>query len=101
MDAHKGAVTDVRFNPFVPFWMASCGNCASIFQCSFISSYSRGSCSKGEDAVVKLWDLRYLAHPVGHIDSHYQGIHSVGREATERCTAISLMINSLQLDSMV
>ncbi|KNC99568.1 uncharacterized protein SPPG_04957 [Spizellomyces punctatus DAOM BR117] len=53
--AHEGAVTDVRFNPFIPYWMASAG----------------------EDAVVKLWDLRYVKHPVGRIDGHCQSIQSL------------------------
>ncbi|TPX58121.1 hypothetical protein PhCBS80983_g03354 [Powellomyces hirtus] len=54
-DAHQLSVTDIQFNPFVPYLMASVG----------------------EDAVVKLWDLRYLRHPVGRIDAHYHTINSI------------------------
>ncbi|KAJ3181187.1 hypothetical protein HDU87_001316 [Geranomyces variabilis] len=54
-DGHQSAVTALEFNPFIPYLMASAG----------------------EDAVVKMWDLRYLQHCVGRIDAHYQGIHSL------------------------
>ncbi|KAJ3166333.1 hypothetical protein HDU88_003557 [Geranomyces variabilis] len=55
LDGHQSAVTALEFNPFIPYLMASAG----------------------EDAVVKMWDLRYLQHCVGRIDAHYQGIHSL------------------------
>ncbi|KAJ3017626.1 hypothetical protein HKX48_003450 [Thoreauomyces humboldtii] len=54
-DAHGGAVTDVRFNPFVPYWLAS----------------------TGDDRVVKMWDVRYLSHPVARIGAHYHAVHSL------------------------
>ncbi|KAJ3152758.1 hypothetical protein HDU86_005517 [Geranomyces michiganensis] len=54
-EGHQSPVTAVEFNPFVPYWMASAG----------------------ENAVIKMWDLRYLQHCVGRIDAHYQGIHSI------------------------
>ncbi|KAI9100646.1 hypothetical protein DFS34DRAFT_592528 [Phlyctochytrium arcticum] len=53
--AHKGSITDVKFNPFIPYWLASAGM----------------------DSVVKMWDIRYSKHPVGRIDGHYHGINSI------------------------
>ncbi|KAJ3225348.1 hypothetical protein HDU78_010683, partial [Chytriomyces hyalinus] len=48
--AHGGkshaAITAVKFNPFIPHWLASAG----------------------EDSVVRLWDLRYLKNPAAKIE---------------------------------
>ncbi|KAJ3207938.1 hypothetical protein HDU82_003135 [Entophlyctis luteolus] len=57
--AHAGsnhaALTSVKFNPFVPYWLASAG----------------------EDSVVRVWDLRYAKAPAVKIEGHYQGIQSI------------------------
>ncbi|KAJ3111542.1 hypothetical protein HK100_002653 [Physocladia obscura] len=52
---HHPAITSIKFNFFVPYWLASAG----------------------EDSVVKLWDLRYLKNPVAKIEGNYQGIQSI------------------------
>ncbi|KAI9336347.1 hypothetical protein BDR26DRAFT_897094 [Obelidium mucronatum] len=52
---HHPAITSVKFNPFIPFWLASCG----------------------EDSIVRVWDLRYLKNPTAKIEGHYQGIQSM------------------------
>lgn len=54
-DAHIGEVTDVAFNTFIPYWLASAG----------------------EDGVVKMWDIRYLRGFAARIDAHYGRISSV------------------------
>ncbi|KAI8614384.1 hypothetical protein BC830DRAFT_1127577 [Chytriomyces sp. MP71] len=57
--AHGGrfhpSITSVKFNPFVPFWLAS----------------------TGEDSIVRVWDLRYLKNPAGKVEGHYKGIQSM------------------------
>ncbi|KAI9356494.1 hypothetical protein DFJ73DRAFT_822797 [Zopfochytrium polystomum] len=57
--AHGGqnhpAITSVQFSPFVPYWLASAA----------------------EDAVIKIWDLRYLKFPAGRIEGHYQGVRAM------------------------
>jgi WD40 repeat protein len=54
-DAHNGHVTDVAFNNFIPFWLAS----------------------SGDDGVVKMWDIRFLKSPAARIDAHYSSISAV------------------------
>ncbi|KAI8820539.1 uncharacterized protein EV422DRAFT_531240 [Fimicolochytrium jonesii] len=54
-EAHGLAVNEVKFNPLIPYWLASVG----------------------EDSVVKLWDMRFLHYPVGRIDAHYHSIRSL------------------------
>ena len=56
-DAHIGPVTDVAFNTFIPYWLASAG----------------------EDGVVKMWDVRFLKGAAARIDAHYGSISSVSR----------------------
>ncbi|KAJ3231068.1 hypothetical protein HDU81_004058 [Chytriomyces hyalinus] len=62
--AHGGkshaAITAVKFNPFIPHWLASAG----------------------EDSVVRLWDLRYLKNPAAKIEGHYQGLQSMAWSTT-------------------
>ncbi|KAJ3021921.1 UNVERIFIED_CONTAM: hypothetical protein HDU68_009406 [Siphonaria sp. JEL0065] len=52
---HHPAITSVKFNPFIPHWLASAG----------------------EDSIVRVWDLRYLKNPAAKIEGHYQGIQSM------------------------
>ncbi|RKO88376.1 hypothetical protein BDK51DRAFT_27304, partial [Blyttiomyces helicus] len=52
--AHNGSITTAKFNPFVPYWIAS----------------------TGEDAVVKVWDIRFQSHPVARVDGHSFSIQS-------------------------
>jgi hypothetical protein len=54
-DAHNGEVSDVEFNTFIPYWLAT----------------------SGEDGVIKLWDIRYLKGSAARIDGHYSGITSL------------------------
>jgi WD40 repeat protein len=54
-NAHPGKVTDVSFNPFIPFWLAS----------------------SGDDGIIKMWDIRYLKNSAARIDAHYSSISAV------------------------
>ncbi|KAJ3123100.1 hypothetical protein HK098_002223 [Nowakowskiella sp. JEL0407] len=53
--AHESSITDVQFNPFIPYWVAT----------------------SGEDGTLKIWDLRYLKFPVARIDTHYHSVESI------------------------
>eukprot|EP00658_Telonema_sp_P-2_P043659 TRINITY_DN3156_c0_g1_i6.p1 TRINITY_DN3156_c0_g1~~TRINITY_DN3156_c0_g1_i6.p1 ORF type:complete len:700 (+),score=107.21 TRINITY_DN3156_c0_g1_i6:205-2304(+) len=50
--AHRGAVYEVLWNPFSPFWVAS----------------------SGEDALVQLWDLRSTKMPVLKMAGHHNAV---------------------------
>lgn len=65
-DAHEGVVTDVSFNPFLPFWLAT----------------------SGEDGVIKMWDIRYLKGNAVRINAHYSGVSSIAWSNTH-CDIIS------------
>jgi hypothetical protein len=65
-DAHQGCVNDIKFNNFVPFWIASAG----------------------EDGVVKMWDIRYLKNAASRIDAHYGSIQSLAWSNTH-CNVLS------------
>ncbi|KAI9478713.1 MAG: WD40-repeat-containing domain protein [Benjaminiella poitrasii] len=48
-NAHDRPITDAKFNPFIPYWLAS----------------------SGEDAIVNIWDVRASHHaPVAKIDGN-------------------------------
>ncbi|KAI7902775.1 WD40-repeat-containing domain protein [Cokeromyces recurvatus] len=48
-NAHDRPITDAKFNPFIPYWLASAG----------------------EDAIVNIWDIRATYHaPVAKIDGN-------------------------------
>eukprot|EP01130_Rhizamoeba_saxonica_P015110 TRINITY_DN671_c0_g3_i1.p1 TRINITY_DN671_c0_g3~~TRINITY_DN671_c0_g3_i1.p1 ORF type:complete len:1172 (+),score=276.01 TRINITY_DN671_c0_g3_i1:2-3517(+) len=53
--AHKTSVTDVKWNPFVPYWIAS----------------------SGADASIKIWDLRYNSGCIMELTDHYNAINSI------------------------
>ncbi|KAI8813781.1 hypothetical protein BJ742DRAFT_900286 [Cladochytrium replicatum] len=59
-NAHDLSITDVQFNPFIPYWLAS----------------------SGEDCAVKIWDLRYKKHPAARIDGHYRNVNSMAWSLT-------------------
>lgn len=65
-DVHVGQVTDVAFNTFIPFWLAS----------------------SGEDGVIKLWDIRFLKGEAARIDEHYSSISAISWSNTH-CDVIS------------
>lgn len=55
--SHDGPITDVQFNPFIPYWFAS----------------------SSRDGSIKMWDIRYIsstAH-VGRIDGHFDGVETI------------------------
>jgi WD40 repeat protein len=54
-DAHSESITDIAFNTFIPYWLASAG----------------------DDGVVKMWDIRFLKGAAARIDAHYGSISSV------------------------
>lgn len=54
-DAHDGSVQCVKFNPFIPYLLASSGN----------------------DGIVKVWDIRYFKNPTARIDGHYGSVNSI------------------------
>ncbi|KAJ3218108.1 hypothetical protein HK099_005196 [Clydaea vesicula] len=54
-EAHLGSVTCAKFNPFIPYWLAT----------------------SGESGDVKIWDLRFLRHPAARIDGHYESVNSL------------------------
>lgn len=53
--AHEGCVRTVAFSPFVPHWVAS----------------------GGDDATVRVWDLRYGSDPVVTLTPHTGPVHCV------------------------
>lgn len=65
-DSHIGQVTDVAFNTFIPYWLAT----------------------SGEDGVVKMWDIRYLKGNAVRIDAHYNSITSIAWSNTH-CDILS------------
>ncbi|KAJ3306585.1 hypothetical protein HDV03_004714 [Kappamyces sp. JEL0829] len=65
-DAHAGSVTDVAFNTFIPYWLASAG----------------------EDGVVKMWDIRYMKGCAARIDAHYGAVTSLSWSNTH-CEILS------------
>ncbi|KAI8889334.1 WD40 repeat-like protein [Backusella circina FSU 941] len=55
-NAHDRPIRDTKFNPFLPYWLASAG----------------------EDAIVNIWDVRGTHHaPVAKIDGHSSMISSI------------------------
>lgn len=67
-DTHMGGITDVAFNTFIPYWIASSG---------LLSHLNIFDFSLGEDGVVKMWDIRFLKGNAARIDAHYGSISSV------------------------
>ncbi|KAI8920454.1 hypothetical protein BC831DRAFT_479528 [Entophlyctis helioformis] len=53
--AHDSPILDIKFNPFVPYWVAT----------------------SGEDGVVKVWDIRHMGGPAARINGHYDAINAI------------------------
>ena len=62
-EAHRGVVRDVRWSPFVSYWVASAG----------------------DDAVIRIWDIRTSHQPVRELKGHINAVLSV-RIATAHST---------------
>eukprot|EP00842_Homolaphlyctis_polyrhiza_P005641 jgi/Hompol1/6078/HPOL_002210-RA len=65
-NAHEDAVVDIKFNTFVPYWIAT----------------------SGADGVVKVWDIRYNAGPAARIDGHFASVTSIAWSNTH-CDVIT------------
>jgi WD40 repeat protein len=54
--AHDVEITNVNFNPFIPYWL----------------------CSSSKDGSLKMWDIRFssISGPVARIDCHSDSIES-------------------------
>ncbi|KAI9202537.1 uncharacterized protein BJ171DRAFT_627408 [Polychytrium aggregatum] len=65
--AHNGVVSCTQFNPFVPYWLATAG----------------------DDAVVRLWDIRYSKYPAGKLEGSYSAIDSMCWSNTH-CDVVSV-----------
>lgn len=53
--AHSGPVRDLQWSPFIPFYLASCG----------------------DDSCVNVWDLRFCSQPLSSIRSHFVDVGSI------------------------
>ncbi|OZJ04181.1 hypothetical protein BZG36_02165 [Bifiguratus adelaidae] len=54
--SHVGVIRDIRFNPFVPYWVASAR----------------------EDGLVSVWDIRFSKNlPVAKVDGHLADVNSI------------------------
>ncbi|KAL2911216.1 hypothetical protein HK105_209324 [Polyrhizophydium stewartii] len=54
-DAHGLPVLDIKFNPFVPYWVATSGG----------------------EGVVKVWDIRFAAGPAACVYGHFDGVNAI------------------------
>ncbi|KAJ1336239.1 hypothetical protein BSLG_007467 [Batrachochytrium salamandrivorans] len=65
-DAHTMPILDIKFNPFVPYWVAS----------------------SDASGVIKVWDIRYSAGPAACITDHFDSVNSIAWSNTH-CDIIS------------
>jgi WD40 repeat protein len=54
-NAHAATIRDIKWNPFVPHWVASCG----------------------DDCDIHIWDLRFGKQPVLTLQDHSNAINKV------------------------
>lgn len=71
---HEGAIRDLRWSPFIPYWFATCG----------------------EDACVKVWDVRYAKSAVLELMDHSNSVNSVCSTYSKHYNLLSLTRNSSQ-----
>jgi WD40 repeat protein len=53
--AHAGGIRDLQWSPFIPYWFATAG----------------------EDARIKVWDLRYQKSSLIELNDHSSAVNSV------------------------
>jgi WD40 repeat protein len=76
-NAHDRPIRDAKFNPFLPYWLASAGKVLRIISLLFHIFKSK---KIGEDAIVNIWDVRGTYHaPVAKIDGHSSVVASVNK----------------------
>lgn len=59
-DAHEGAIRDIRWNPFIPYWVATAG----------------------EDSIIRVWDIRMERSPVRELSNHLNSVNSISWSPT-------------------
>lgn len=74
-NAHYRPIRDAKFNPFIPYWVASAGK-SRFTLIRFLKHTHR--CHLGEDSIVNIWDIR-ASHraPVAKVDGNSGIVTSV------------------------
>ncbi|KAG0223563.1 hypothetical protein BGW42_005808 [Actinomortierella wolfii] len=66
-EAHRGAIRDIQWNPYVPYWLASCG----------------------DDGQIKVWDLRFQSRAMVEMGEYGQGFYQSLAWSNVHCDIIS------------
>ncbi|KAF9970362.1 hypothetical protein BGZ73_006939 [Actinomortierella ambigua] len=66
-DAHRGSIRDVQWSPYVPYWLASCG----------------------DDGQIKVWDLRFQSRAMVEMGEYGQGFYQSLAWSNTHCDIIS------------
>src|SRR5690606_19621334 len=80
---HLGTIRDIQWNPFVPHWIATSSE--NFLECLRPLTFDM----LGEDASIRIWDLRFGSRPLVILEDHYNSVQR----------ASSILILFLSLDA--
>ncbi|KAF9167803.1 hypothetical protein DFQ26_002997 [Actinomortierella ambigua] len=66
-EAHRGPIRDIQWSPYIPYWLASCG----------------------DDGQIKVWDLRFQSRAMVELGEYGQGFYQSLAWSNTHCDIIS------------